>query len=611
MKKLLCTFIISLLSITVYAGRMDKEVIIDSINYGLDDENQTASVQYIRVNSYNFPMGGDYSGDIIIPSTVTFEGQTYTVTEIGNMAFYNCDITSIQLPPTIKKLAGGAFYSCVKLTKIDLPDSLEIIEDQAFCYCVSLNSIKIPSSVQRIKFHAFAHCSNLEYIDLQKFEGDFEAGQWSTTSVINGIEGNNKSMRAFLVDDENARYSQIDGVLFNKDKTRIICYPAGHGKEYEIPSTVTIIPDGAFRCVEELETVLIPNSVTSIESHAFSFSGISRIAIPSSVKSIGKEAFEFCGNLKNVELSNLNSLETIGERAFADVDINGGHIDELEIPESVFNLGKHFITGLNEMDYIKTYNKTPITGVTLTGSLPYNCPLYVPAGTSTLYKRIPFWGYMNHIAEATPVKMTGDWRTFCAVEDLDFTGIDGLEAYIATDYQNGKVKMQRIEQVPAGTGIVLKGVPGFYEIPYADALEPVENLLVGLNYGERIIANDDDGHCNLFLNDSTEVAAMFSDPIPDTNGTPDFVPADGSRLPYHRAYLKLPADAAGKTVEMVFDDGVMGDINRDGKVDISDVNMAINIMLGKSERIDIADVNNDGNIDISDINTLINIMLGK
>ncbi len=168
------------------------------------------------------------------------------------------------------------------------------------------------------------------------------------------------------------------------------------------------------------------------------------------------------------------------------------------------------------------------------------------------------------IKEATPVELEGEWRTFCAYEDLDFSAVEGLEAYVATEYQDGKVLMEPIEQVPAGTGVVLKGAPGIYEIPYPEqdeAMEPVDNLLVGLNYGERIQAETEDGQCNLFFNDATEMASLFYGPFMDAERAPRlnaegeqpmFAPADGARLPYHRAYLQLPASEAGKTVEMVF-----------------------------------------------------------
>ena len=188
----------------------------------------------------------------------------------------------------------------------------------------------------------------------------------------------------------------------------------------------------------------------------------------------------------------------------------------------------------------------------------------MPKGLTGIYNNSTAWKKFSRIVEATPIELESEWRTFCAAEDLDFSGVEGLEAYIATQYQDGKVLMEPIEQVPAGTGVVLKGAPGFYEIPYPEqdeALEPVDNLLVGLNFGERIQAETEEGQCNLFFNDATEMASLFYGPFMEAERAPRlnaegeqpmFAPADGARLPYHRAYLQLPASEAGKTVEMVF-----------------------------------------------------------
>lgn len=290
---------------------------------------------------------------------------------------------------------------------------------------------------------------------------------------------------------------------------------------------------------QNLKAAFLPATLTRIPEGAFAgCSNLTHVEIPLTAKWFGGSIFENVP-LKNVELPDVETWPLMG-----------GIFKSIE-------------------QYMKSYCTNPPPGAPICSNLEQNLlagkTLYVPKGLSGIYNSVWPWNVAERILEATPVELEGEWRTFCAVEDLDFSGVEGLEAYVATEYQDGKVLMEPIEQVPAGTGVVLKGAPGFYEIPYPDqdeALEPVENLLVGLNYGERIQAETEDGQCNLFFNDATEMASLFYGPFMEAERAPRlnaegeqpmFAPADGARLPYHRAYLQLPASEAGKTVEMVFD----------------------------------------------------------
>ncbi|MBO6278199.1 MAG: hypothetical protein J6N20_12355, partial [Pseudomonas sp.] len=279
-------------------------------------------------------------------------------------------------------------------------------------------------------------------------------------------------------------------------------------------------------------------------------------------------------NLYPVEIP--EGIKYIGFGAFEQCPLKS-----LDFPASITQwISCPFDLIVNE-SYFKTYHLNPARIDFYATDIPVT--LCVPKGMTGIYSNLSDWNRFENIIEATPVELTSEWRTFCAVEDLDFSGVKGLEAYIATEYQDGKVLMEPIEQVPAGTGVVLKGAPGFYEIPYPDqdeALEPVENLLVGLNFGERIQAETEDGHCNLFFNDATEMASLFYGPFMDSEHAPRlnaegeqpmFAPADGARLPYHRAYLQLPDSEAGKTVEVVFGsftgiDGVTVQPQTDGNI---------------------------------------------
>jgi len=210
----------------------------------------------------------EYQSDI---TTVIIEDG---VTSVGNRAFYYFNtLTSITLPNTITRIGNFAFYAS-GIWSVNFGDKLINIGDNAFSGCYSLTSITIPSSVTSIGASAFSACGMLTSIN---------------------------------VESENINYFSEDGVLFNKNRTLLHCYPAGKsGNNYTIPNSVIIIGNGAFNgCA--LNSIIIPNGVTTIEYGAFYGCGITSITIPSSVTSI-EDYFGLCGMLTsiNVESENMN-----------------------------------------------------------------------------------------------------------------------------------------------------------------------------------------------------------------------------------------------------------------------------------------------------------------
>lgn len=100
--------------------------------------------------------GGDYTGSITIPKTVTYNGVTYTVTEIGNYAFNNCtDLISVTLPNSVVQIGYAAFESCTALTSISIPNSVTSIGSRTFRSCTNLTNVTIPNSVTYIGDEAF------------------------------------------------------------------------------------------------------------------------------------------------------------------------------------------------------------------------------------------------------------------------------------------------------------------------------------------------------------------------------------------------------------------------------------------------------------------------
>ncbi len=267
-----------------------------------EDGSFEYSVQenYAKITKYL----GDQS-TVTIPSLI----DGYSVTHIESMAFRDCSsVTKVIVPNSVTNIGLNAFQECSKLTSITLSDNIEEISYMMFQNCSSLENITIPDSVIRIKFCAFDGCSSLKQINISK----------NISFIDDSAFGGCTSLVSITVDNDNSKYTNNnnDGVLYNKEMTRIICYPAGkEGTTFTIPDGVTNINQYAFYTCSNLTQVNIPYSVTEIEGSSFAMcSNLTTITIPGSVTSIGDYTFHDCSNLTSVIIP--DSVTKIGNIPF-------------------------------------------------------------------------------------------------------------------------------------------------------------------------------------------------------------------------------------------------------------------------------------------------------
>ena len=256
--------------------------------------------------------GERYVGDISIPASITYNDVTYSVTSIGDQAFYSCrNLTSVQLPSSITSIGDEAFYSCEKLTSINLPEGLETIGVDAFCNCEKLESIYIPKTVSVIR--------GMMIVNGIKF------------GYNNPFTGND-GMTSIIVDPDNTTFDSRDNcnaIIRTATNTLV----AGC-QNTTIPNSVTRIENKAFYQCGSLKSIEIPSSVTSIGDDVFETCwALSSINIPGSVTTIGENAFYFCTNLSSVILS--EGLESIGADAFYYCK----KLESIYIPKTVSSIG--------------------------------------------------------------------------------------------------------------------------------------------------------------------------------------------------------------------------------------------------------------------------------
>ena len=200
------------------------------------------------------------AGEVDIPATITYASKTYTVTSIGKRAFEECEaITTVTIPEGVTNIGLNAFYGCTALTAVTIPNSMTSIEEKAFYGCKALEAITIPAGMTSIGYSAFYGCTALTAVTIPA----------SVTSIENLVFGNCTSLTQINVDAANTVYSSENGVLFNKDKTTLICYPAGKPEtDYTVPDGVTTIGENAF-AYAIFTQITLPESLTAIEYYAF------------------------------------------------------------------------------------------------------------------------------------------------------------------------------------------------------------------------------------------------------------------------------------------------------------------------------------------------------
>ncbi len=343
----------------------------------------TASMLIVCFHSYahNFEIGGIYyniidvidettktvevqgcnssiTGALSIPSSVTYNSTTYSVTSIDNDAFFGCSgLTSVTIPNSVTKIGDGAFYKCYGLTSVTIPNSVTSIGNSAFCKCsglisvtipnsvttigdwafnecTGLTSVTIPNSVTTIGSYAFRECSGLTSVTIPNSVTKIGDGAFykcygltsvaignSVTAIGNDAFYSCENLTEVNITDLYAWCkigfgSSFANPLSDAKKLKL------NGKEIKdlvIPNDITEIKSYAFDGCTGLTSVTIPNSVTSIDNNAFfGCSGLTSVTIGNSVTTIGEDAFCFCYYLTSVTIP--NSVKEIGDRAFRDCD---------------------------------------------------------------------------------------------------------------------------------------------------------------------------------------------------------------------------------------------------------------------------------------------------
>ncbi len=233
-------------------------------------------------------------GDVIVPSEVTaissgvFAGNTSltsvtlpaSVVMLGTGVFANCtNLTTVTIQGNISSIPAQTFYNCSNLRSVYVPGSVTSIGSDAFAECVSLSGITIPASVTSIGERAFFDCSSLSGVSIPEAVSSIGANAFTGCS----------NMTSYSVASGNGHYASSGGCLYNKSMTRFLRCPEGRSSVSIEAGTRTIASNAFYQCAA-IRSLTIPSSVTTIESNAFTDSGISDVTMMASVTNIGSQS---------------------------------------------------------------------------------------------------------------------------------------------------------------------------------------------------------------------------------------------------------------------------------------------------------------------------------
>lgn len=325
------------------------------------------------------------------------------ITYVASNLCKNCtSLKSIAIPNGVTIFYDSAFDGCSALESITIPDGVTSIGSRCFTSCRSIKSVTIPKSVDSIGERCFYGCSGIKDLTIEESDKTVTIGRDSFDEVymkvtnltvlcnevigdgrfyathitanvtnFNGCFTTEKTAELHLgprvssvaaqpmyskvgmnisVDENNVTYSSVDGVLFNKDKTKLIRFSKDALQpNYEIPSSVTSIGDYAFHECRKLTNINIPSGVTAIGSYALSrCTSLTQISLPSILKEIGTYAFFDCTALESINIP--SSVTSIVNGVFAGCS---SLASEIEIPSEVTYIGRSIFEGCSSLPSIK------------------------------------------------------------------------------------------------------------------------------------------------------------------------------------------------------------------------------------------------------------------
>ena len=517
------------------------------------------------------------------------------VQSIGSVFQGNQEITSfneLRFFTGLKDIPANAFQNCTSLQSLTIPSNVESIGLSAFLNCKALQSLNIPSGVKSIGQNALSGCTKMTRID---------------------------------VDEENEWFKSIDGVLFTKDASTLVQFPAAKCSEYIVPEGTKVIgPDAfyqselvsialpstigqlgydAFGYCKNLISIDLPAGLLSISEYAFDHcTALTSVNINRGIESIGSHAFNYCISLTNIVLP--EGIAIIGDQAFD----HCVYLESVTIPSTVVEFGQNIFNYCKKLTDVYAYMPSPfdINENNFPEEVYNNAVLHVPSGSESAYAN------------------AGGWKRFTSING-DLTFIDPNLTFSASDIfvrpgntcelvvglQNGEMVINAYQfNLELPEGFTLAENDGEYLYALSDRYSKKRNMQVTISReGSNIYSVVCFSLSSEVITGSEGPVITFtlsaSDNIEDDNTgrLTDIVVSttDGQGLPL--------ADIEFNISKLKY---ALGDTNGDGSVNVADVMLIVNHILGNTLPVfheECANMNGDSRIDVADVMLVVNMIL--
>lgn len=345
-------------------------------------ENEISAMVYVDVNKF-YKYEGSYSGNLVIPETVIYEGKSYTVKGINGTAFMYCkDLKSLSIPKTVS--SAMVFGDCQNLTKVEIaPENPYIFIENGIVYsknkqyiyggapAIAKGDLKVPEGVQSIYY--LQNCKGLTSLSLPASLSSFDAGQFTGCDNIAYV----------TVSPDNPKYISTDGCIAYKMENTLCYVPQGKSGDFTIPTDITYVNEGVFSRCNKIKSVTFPETVTKINDYSSIFSyctGLETIVINSPSIRFNSKIAEGCSNFSKFVLGeNCTYYTAIDGLVYSNKEnkpyslsaVPNGIKGNIKIPE-----------GITKIDEYAFYNCTNITSIDFPKSLK---DIYYYKGSSGSY----------------------------------------------------------------------------------------------------------------------------------------------------------------------------------------------------------------------------------
>ena len=423
---------------------MAQTFFIEDLTYEIIGSNE------VEVRGYDCYISASV---LAIPSTVEYLGISYSVTSIGDLAFYQCThlnsvtipnsvtsigmdafmgctgLTSVTIPNSVTSIGGSAFRNCSGLTSVTIPNSVTSIGGSAFEDCTGLTSVTIPNSVTSIGSYAFCNCTSLTSVTIPNSVTYIGNRAFAGCTGLRTLYFNAANCNDFVLDMSFLEYGEappfydcpISTIHIGDSVQRIPAYfsygvdslisitipnsidTIGEGAFQEcsglqsitLPDSLPVIANNTFKGCTSLDSIIIPNTISSIGNNAFeNCSSLDSIYIPNSVTNIGTAAFKGCTSLDSINLP--NSITTIGNELFRDCS----NLTSITIPGAVGSIGNYAFNNCSNLhNIISLANIPPSLGSYCFSNIPNDATVEVPCSGLQSYMSSSWSNYFSDIEE--------------------------------------------------------------------------------------------------------------------------------------------------------------------------------------------------------------------